>query len=363
MKVFVNIYLAKNIGDDLFLDILLKKYSNTQFTLNYIGDDYDLFLRNYSNVLKRSEKIHNKIFRKLKIADSSSNENTAKKYDALLYIGGSIFMETNNYRNNFKDKFDLFFQFKTRNKPIYILGSNFGPYISKDFLLDHMELFKLCNDVCFRDKYSYELFKHLPQVRYAPDIVFQLEVDKYKNIEKEKKVGFSIINFKNRKNLKHYHDEYRESIVNSINMFHKIGYKSCLMSFCEKEGDLEAIEEIKDYLSIDVLKNIITYNYHGILTDSISVIASFDLFVATRFHANILSILLGIPVLPIIYSDKTQNMLKDIKFGELLINMNNLHLLSDINTVNKAFHNKKDVKQLSLDATKHFDKLEQFLME
>ena len=40
----------------------------------------------------------------------------------------------------------------------------------------------LCDDVCFRDLYSYELFKDLSQVRYAPDIVFQMNVDEYKAV-------------------------------------------------------------------------------------------------------------------------------------------------------------------------------------
>ena len=36
-KVFVDIYLQFNLGDDLFLDILAKKYPNCEFTVNYLG--------------------------------------------------------------------------------------------------------------------------------------------------------------------------------------------------------------------------------------------------------------------------------------------------------------------------------------
>jgi len=206
------------------------------------------------------------------------------------------------------------------------------------------------------------MFKHLPQVRYAPDIVFQMNVDEYKKIPKDKMVGFSIINIKKRKKLSTYHIDYLTNTVNSIKLFESMGYKCCLMSFCENEGDLQAIDDIKRQLTPETLKNVNTYNYQGNIKEALSLIASFELFIASRFHTNVLAISLGIPVMPVIYSDKTQNMLKDIQLDELLVNMKNLHLISDKNTVIKAFHNKKDVKQISLDATKHFDKLAQYLI-
>ena len=41
-RIFVDVYLAYNLGDDLFLDILSKKYPETEFTVNYVGNDYDM---------------------------------------------------------------------------------------------------------------------------------------------------------------------------------------------------------------------------------------------------------------------------------------------------------------------------------
>ena len=42
-----------NLGDDLFLDILLEKYPNSMFTVNYLGKNYDQFISKYSNAKRR----------------------------------------------------------------------------------------------------------------------------------------------------------------------------------------------------------------------------------------------------------------------------------------------------------------------
>ena len=66
-KIFVDVYLAFNLGDDLFLDILAKKYPKAKFTVNYVGKDYDEFISNYNNIIRRKYTTINKIEQKLKI--------------------------------------------------------------------------------------------------------------------------------------------------------------------------------------------------------------------------------------------------------------------------------------------------------
>ena len=42
----------------------------------------------------------------------------------------------------------------------------------KNILNFQEKIFKICTDICFRDKYSYNLFKDIENVRYAPDYAF-----------------------------------------------------------------------------------------------------------------------------------------------------------------------------------------------
>lgn len=361
-KIFVDIYLQFNLGDDLFLDILAQKYSNCEFTINYLGKNYDSFISQYSNVNRRKYTLFNKIGQRLKISDSITNyDKIAEEHDALLFIGGSIFREEEYHHSLYQDRMEIVREFKKRDKPVFILGANFGPFKTEQFLNDYKEFFKLCDDVCFRDLYSWELFGDLPRVRYAPDIVFQMNVDKYKEIPNKNKVGFSIIDVRHKQGLSNCYDDYIASTVKSIELLVNRGYDCCLMSFCEQEGDLQTINTIKSYLSPETLKNVSVYNYKGKLKEAIKLIASFNLLVAARFHANIIALLLGIGVMPIIYSQKTTNMLKDINLDDILVNMEELHLQYDENIVNKAFNNKINLESTSNDAKKQFEKLSEFL--
>lgn len=361
-KIFVEIYLMFNLGDDLFLDILSKKYPDSKFTVNYLGEDYDQFISRYKNVERRKYTILNKLGQRLKLSDSITNyDKVAEEHDALLFIGGSIFREEKYHESLYKDRMKMVREFKKRDKPVYILGANFGPFETKEFLNDYMEFFKLCDDVCFRDKYSYELFRGLSQVRYAPDIVFQMNIDDYKMIQHKNRVGFSIIDVRHKQGLSNYYNDYISSTVKAIELLVNRGHQCFLMSFCEQEGDLETINTIQSHLSSEILKDVTVYNYKGNIEEAIELIASFILLIAARFHANILSLLLGIGMIPIIYSQKTTNLLKDINFNDVLINMEELYLQCDEHTINKSFENKASLGPILIEAENHFEKLSEFL--
>ena len=174
-KNLVKGYFKKNLGDDIFLKILLERYKNNNFEI-YSSYDYDGVYKTKNYKFYSTKSIVN-VFRVLinkflKIVKSNKSiliENI-KKYDNVILIGGSIFMEDEQlkldyYKNN---------QFNYKNNN-YILGANFGPYKNKEYVdLHKSEIFPKVKDICFRDMYSYELFKELPNTRCASDIVFGL---------------------------------------------------------------------------------------------------------------------------------------------------------------------------------------------
>lgn len=347
-KIFVCMYLVHNLGDDLFLDTLVRKYPNCQFTINYTNNDYDDFIANYNNL--------NRI---IGVRDYSK---IGSEYDAVIYIGGSLFQEVAISYSIYQTRMGIINQFKTRNKPVFMIGTNFGPYTTQKFFNLYENFLAECYDVCVRDKYSYNLLKHIPTVRYAPDIVFQSDfLKKDYDLKDDNTVGFSIMNFKKRDSLCKYHSDYISNICKSIQYLVDNGYSCVLMSFCENEGDLESINEIKSNLSNYYLERISTYNYTNNLAEAISLISSFKLFVSTRFHATILALGLGVGVLPIIYNVKTLNTLKDLELNKIIISLDNLELLSDSNTLDDAFNNTYLNKNICSDSIHHFDNLSLFI--
>jgi colanic acid/amylovoran biosynthesis protein len=360
-RVLVCAYFAVNTGDDLFLKVLFDRYPNVEWDLLTANRNYIKIFKDYKNVrilytyreVKIGLKHYNLFF---KINDLILN---FKRYDALINIGGSIFMQSPSWKKKFQERVYLLNKFKAMNKKTFIIGANFGPYKDEEFIQRYRELFKKYDDICFRDSESFNLFKELENVRIAPDVVFGLHEEKSKG--KEKVAGFSIINLKNREGLKEYYHQYNNKIIGLIENYLDKGYRINLFSFCENEGDLDIIQDILG--EINDKNNIEIVNYEGDIERFLKKFRSCEIIIGTRFHSIILALKNGQKVMPIIYSDKTYNVLKDLNMH------NNCCYIKDIFTLNFDeisrdinFQNQKISKDLIKEAEIHFEKIDNFLI-
>lgn len=362
-RVFLEMYLQHNLGDDLFLYIIAKRYPNCKFTIDYYDHDYKKFIGKFKNIETRVT-LKNRILRKLKIRDYINNiEHIVSRNDVLVFLSGSYFMEPSHGKVVLDMRNKLIDAFKSEGKPVYILGTNFGPYKSQNFYNNYKELFKKCDDVCFRDEYSYNLFKKLKNVRKANDIVLGLDVDNYKKNKKQKQkiVGFSIIDMENKIGMSQYGEDYINSTKKSIEMFIKKGYKCILMSFCEKENDLKIINKIISLVDNAVKDKIYIYEYKYDLEEAINLISIFDVFIAARFHANILGLLLDIPTIPIIYSKKTMNVLTDLGLKDIAIEMKDLKNIYNDIYIMKRIENGNRIDKKFKKMNNQFEKLDEIL--
>ncbi|KIL49363.1 polysaccharide pyruvyl transferase family protein [Jeotgalibacillus soli] len=360
-KILVCAYYAKNIGDDLFLKILFDRYTNVQWDLLTANRNYKHIFKDYKNVniiytyrdISFGSKRYNLFF---KINDLFLKY---KKYDSLINIGGSIFMQSPAWKMKLNERDYLVNHFRRMNKKTFVLGANFGPYKDDIFVEKYHSLFKKYDDICFRDLYSYNLFKDLDNVRLAPDIVFSLN-DK-RNKKKEKCAGFSIIDIEKREGLKEYKAHYNKKIVHLIQEYVDQGYEIKLFSFCENEGDLEAIKIIADKISDRNIDNVKIINYQGNIDKFLDEFYSCEIIVGTRFHSVILALLNDQGVFPIIYSDKTYNVLKDLDMEGNSNYIKDLDGLDIKNAVAASKHHKIKNKNILLEAEKQFEKLDLFL--
>lgn len=361
-KVFLLAYTNVNLGDDLFIYLICKRYPNLKFTIEYHENHLEYFREvNNIEVFKKpiSERIYEKITKRR--LPFTKNMQHIKKSDLTINIGGSIFMERKKWKQIAKD-----YQKKiTNSKSFYILGSNFGPYFNSEYKETYENIFKNVNDICFRDNYSYELFSTSDNIRVAPDIIFSLP--KYINVEKNIRlreapyIVLSIIDLKSRKELSEYTEQYITFLTKLVKLLIEKQYKVVLMSFCRKEGDLNAINGVLDRLGLDdeIENNVEVYSYEGNIRESLNIIKNSNGILATRFHATILGLTFGIPTLPVIYSKKTTNMLNDINFKGERISLDNLNQI-DLNKVIFQLGNKEniDISSLSEQSEMHFKKLD-----
>jgi len=351
-KLLVDIYLAHNLGDDMFLDFLSKKFPNTEITVYHPGSNYDSFIANYNNLNKLPYTFFDKILRRIRIYNRLNDYNRlAKEYDILLFLGGGIFREEPYWEELYKYRNQIVNSFNFHKKPIYILGSNFSNFKTKLFRDKYYNLFKKCTDVCFRDSYSYNIFKSLKNIRLAPDILWDYPIS-YNITKANKTIGFSLINPSHKHLLKKYKNQYVDVTVETVMNALKDNYKVKLFSFCEIEGDLNIINLIMNKISIDYHNQIEIIEYKNRIDDILQEISSLNIFIASRFHAVLLGLRLNINTIPISYNIKTTNLLNDINFKGKIINFDSLDELKKIDLQNlKTRYDSPSTME------KHFDRL------
>ncbi len=170
-KVLLRSYIMQNLGDDLFIKIICERYKDVKFYVHgkrkyrHIFNDVsnlhyikDYTINKYINLLLSILKLKG-ISRKL-----------LPQVDATVFLGGSIFIQYPDWKLKFNlDRYNASLFDKS-----YVIGANFGPYDTDDYLEAYKDCFKNFDDVCFRDKYSKNLFPQSDNVRYASDVIFQL---------------------------------------------------------------------------------------------------------------------------------------------------------------------------------------------
>lgn len=338
MKVYVDAYFAKNLGDDIFIDILTKRYPTHNFyAITENEKEY-----NKENLKVFSNKYIFKVLKKFQWEKYLANH-----FDTVVTIGGSMFMENDNSSKDFS---------LGKNKR-YVLGVNFGPCKTEKYYKNIHSMLSKVEDVCFRDKYSYDLFKDLPNARCAADIVFSMDTSRIKNTNRKRAI-ISIIS-PEYKLKKSYQEQYEEKMIQLIEMLINKDYEICLMSFCKKEHDEEEIDNIIRKIPVKYNEKITKYFYAGNIEEALNVLADSQVIVGGRFHANILGLLLGKSIIPVLYSDKTLNVLQDMKIDtKIIIDIRKLQDF-DVNSITDEDLNRKcNIEREIINSQKHFEKLD-----
>ena len=355
-KIFLKCYYCNNLGDDLFVKMLCIRYNN-KFNLIAIEKfNENLQLKNLNLI-----KINNFIYRCLrKICNMLNKINffdklLLNKCDIVVSIGGSLFVESKEKIINYPSDWYL----KT-NKPYYIIGSNIGPVYTKKYLDDVRRVLKNSVDTCLRDEYSYNLCKDISNVRYAPDIIFSLPIKQYIRNE-ENTVIFSIIDcYKKAGQIKNPNAKNYEILIKDLICFYqKKNFKIKLFSFCKVEGDEKAINRIYDQL--EDKNNVSKYFYDGNIDEALDVFSRSKVIIGTRFHANILGLIMNKVIIPIIYNDKTENLLYDINFKGIVYDINKLDNYNGLDIDENKLSYKCDVSKQIKDSQRHFEKLDKVL--
>lgn len=386
-NVLVKGYFLKNLGDDLFFKILTEKYPDVNFYCDVTLGFFPGFLKKTKNFVvpfqtrvfeplfsiamskTTGKKTHEFVERNRWRVYIRLNRNFNIEFTARMFLTGSVFAQNcyekvSDFNNPLKlectELDDKTFSLKRNKTPNILAGANVGPVYDKKFLYQIKEMLEEYDDVCFRDKASYNLYSFMPNVRYAPDIVFNLDTASYIG-EQKKEIIINIINL-SRDNLVVNNPSicYKKTAEIAKEYLNK-GYKVNLVSFCKEEGDEIAVNCIKHYLGKN--KNIKEYFYNGNNMDSIlSLFGQCEYVIAGRFHAMILSMLFEKPFLPVCYNDKMFNYLDDVNFKGKITSVRDLHKL-DFETADYNLKNNivVDIQEQVKYAPNQFSALEKYI--
>lgn len=311
-NIFILAYARKNLGDDLFIEMLLKKYPNVSFFINIANPEHAVLFKKFPNITVINEKERN------------LTKQNAKEFDGYIYVGGSIFMEGGVVYNITEEFLEFLKECKNNNIPFCYVSSNFGPAYTQEYVDLARKVYKNCTDICFRDLYSYNLFADIPTVRYAPDLAFTYTPEK--QIEKKKDtVGISVIDLSIRKHLIYQEENYYNMLIKNIIDYIDNGKKIYLFSFCKHEGDENSIQKLMEKMPEPYKGYINCVNYDGDMDKFIQIYGSMEYMICARFHAMILSAVFDQKCRIMSYSDKINNVIEDLQlFNQNVIHFNQL---------------------------------------
>lgn len=308
-KVYIGAFLINNLGDDLFLKVLLEKYPSCSFIVDMDKQYRSPFIK-YNNIdfVKHfwGESFLNRLTYKLfhfKLLDLIRRKSAS----AVIDIGGSLFIEQDGWQKACDCRVIQL------NKNNVFVGCNFGPYINTEFVEKYKSFFKKCSFISWRDKYSYELF-NMNNMQYAPDFVFNLKI----NQAVQSEVGRVLIipaDVRNVVGLSYNHEAYIKKMAELAKYCVDRGYKVELMAFCKTFHDDNACYAIYECLNEEQKMGVDIYIYENDMDEAIDHIQRAEYVIPTRFHGMILAWCCQRKVFPIVYTKKQRDEMKMLCYG------------------------------------------------
>lgn len=356
MNILIDAYLDRNFGDDIMAETLIDYLQNNNKCFLIASNEFT-----YGHILTK--------FPKLSVVKSCDKEIIIKnKIECYIKIGGSMFKHNTIKEGVFRILEERKFRVLKNNKvKICILNCNVGPFKSKIGIRATKKILKYADLVTCRDKESYNYITNLRKVNtyIFSDIVFS-RTDLRRNTEKDQILGISAYT-EYLPNLQSCNLSYAISMAGIANEYLKRTENGKVKIFVFDTNicnDFPTAYEI--YSQIKYSDKVELVPYMGSVDEFVSQFNKCSSMIGTRFHSIVLAILCGIPVLPVIYSNKTQNFLDDIGYNGKTLSFDqcggkNYAEYVECLINNSAILHSIDLNKIS-NACEHFNVLEKVIL-
>lgn len=350
MNIYLSAYVNRNFGDDVMIRQLCNAFPSHNFLL---------FAPKYREMFDTIADIPN-----LKLSDISLEQfsKCCKSDDAFIKIGGSMFIiKSRRTLINRTKELHYLKRIKKRGCKLAVIGCNVGPFASsihRQVAVNELALYDL---ITVRDKASYDFIRErtkCPDLRLYPDILFGLKDSLPNNNSNDNSLCISA--FKDGGD-----GEYNSKMAALADHYiEATGGRVKLLIF-------EATEK-SDYISAGKIyslaenKNKIDIIIHRTGKEITEAICACNCIVCTRFHSIVMAITAEKQFVPIVYSNKSQNLLNDLNYNGLIYSFDNMDSFDIDKALDHLIYNKAasinaDIIQLCANAKMHMEVLNNFL--
>mgnify|MGYP000031231233 CR=1 FL=1 len=297
MNILLSAYYDRNFGDDMMVRLAARALAEHELFLNERREEFLTPFAGEDNLRLLSECGQAQIAGELRVTGS---------YFMMRYKQRMKHMIGRAYKE-WKGKRGL--QFKS------IIGCSVGPFVDQTAERISMIDISAYDLITVRDRYSYEFIKKnvkSANVSYYPDIVFSTPESWLPPRSGEELLGVVVHNnvvetgnnYAFAQKLAQMCDEYIARTGKKVLLFvFDIGIEYDVLCACNVKA-LSKYPHMYEFMLHEDNGDTVIKNFARCKT-----------IVSARLHGIILALRMGIPVLPVLYSDKARHMLDDLGFS------------------------------------------------
>gem|GEM_PF-4556365 len=281
----------KNIGDEAILlglkELIRREIPQAEIEVMGKGSHFPIGLRSFFRALFHPS-LWMKPFRMV------------KSCDIFLLGGGGLFTEEESLLSPAFWALQGLFALWV-DKPVYCLGISIGDvgFMNKIFC---MSLFKRSKSIIVRDPFSKELLEKWGiKAVLGTDLALAIRLDFTKVITKEKYVVISLRPFKNiDENLYKIIAQFCDVIIL------KFGLQIRLIPFQDDyQSDTQTLNKFFELMKEK--NKVFVHEFSSNIPDVLKILSGAEMVIGMRLHSGILSVILGVPFIPLSYMSKVTN--------------------------------------------------------
>lgn len=342
-------FLDKNLGDDMMLLALFRFFPKDDFTLS-CTNSYEPYYRHLFADCMNVSLTEIALCQIARLGDGG--------FDIILQIGGSILQGTRNIGCFYRGRnIRAILRQKRYGTKYYIIGCNTGPFTNRLTRFFVQLEIKSCDGISVRDHASYQFIQNgftrdVPIIQ-ADDLVLEYAA-RYGNGCRDGALGISVMIPSGMSAaaagiIHAYADICNQYIQKTHRKVKLLCYNS------GTQDDVSAAKAVLAQCQFPESVRIAAYedgNYEEIIQET----SLCDRIVAVRFHSMIMAFGTGVPIWPVAYSNKMQNVLEDMGQNGCSITMAEFakgsykklldDILNDRNFVCRTIESKNSIRHL-----------------